>query len=265
MGRVDFDHALEHRIAGAAPEVTPPEREITVLRGFAAIVEQLAFQHGFLGSNVVRRDRWLAAAVGTAEAAVAAHPTWPQVVILGEMARRDPVWVWQPTVLIRARAGRPYLVEGDAVQPNLARMHVLLVDGLHGAWADVAGADTALYRGLMRRTYAVVASAEVVYHIKMSRGYRASWGLRLARSFISAFWWYGPFRREALPRLLTPARIYRARERRRRAAGAPMVELTPEQTRSSVSAALPVLCAREVALVRCRVRNRGPGRPRDAR
>ena len=58
----------------------------------------------------------------------------------------------------------------------------------------------------MRRTYAVVASAEAVYHIKMSRGYRASWGLRLARSFISAFWWYGPFRREALPRLLTPAR-----------------------------------------------------------
>jgi abequosyltransferase len=258
VGRVDFDHGLAHRLAGASPEVTPPGRDVTLVRGFAAIEEQLAFQLGFLGTNVVRRDRWLAAAADKADAA-AAHPTWPQLIVLSEMARRDPVWIWQPTVVVKARAGRPYLVEGDGRHPNLARMHVLLVDGLHRAWKEVAADDARLYRQLMRRTYAVAGSAEVVHHIKMSRGYRASWGLRLARSFISAFWWHRPFQRDALARLLTPGRLYRFRERRRLAVGAPMADLEPDDCRSSIEAdASKPLCAREVVLVRCHVTNDGP-------
>jgi glycosyltransferase involved in cell wall biosynthesis len=258
VGRVDFDFALAHRLAGVSPEVKPAGREVTLVRGFAAIEEQLAFQLGFLGTNVVRRDRWLAAAAEKADAAVAAHPNWPQLVILGEMARRDPTWIWQPTVLVRARAGQPYLVEGDGAQPNLARMHVLLVDGLHAVWKEVAAEDAVLYRGLMRRTYAVVGSAEVVHHIKMSHGYRAPWGLRLARSFISAFWWHRPFRRDAVLRLLTPGSIYRFRERRRVAAGPPMPILAPDDCRSSIAADLSdVLYAREVVLVGCRVTNDG--------
>lgn len=258
VGRIDVDHELRERIAGAAPEVRPDAQEVTVIRGFAEIEDQLAFQHGFLGSNVVRRDRWLAAAGACAARAVRDHPDWPQLIVFAEMARRDPVWVWQPTVVLKARAGRPYVVEGDLEQPNLARMHVLLVGGLHGAWREIAGEDRALYRRLMRRSYAVAGSAEVVHHIKLSKGHSARWGVRLARCFLAAFWWDARFRRRALPRLLTPAPVYARWHAWRSRARRPMPRLGAGEGAVGIVPELPAAwMARGLVDVPCGIRNAG--------
>ena len=136
------------RIAGAAPEVTPPEREITS--------SSCAGSRRSWSSSPSSMASWAATSCG----AIAGSPRpwarqrrpsppirpgrkssssarWRAVIPSGSGSRRSsfervpdgPTW-WRVTPSSR-----------------ISRMHVLLVDGLHGAWADVAGADTALYRG----------------------------------------------------------------------------------------------------------------------
>lgn len=256
--RADFDFTMQQRLPGEVPEAVPLERDLTVFSDFRTIVDRLAFVFGFLGSNVVRRELWLEVARERGDAALAAHVDWPQLIVLGEMARRNPTWVWLPTTFVQTRGGRSYLVEGEGELPNLARFHVVLVDGLRAAWRELAGDDRRLYRALIERTAAVTASRTVVHHIKLSSRHGRRWDVRLLGTFVRTFWWMPAFRREVLPLLLlTPAR-YRRRVTRR-AGVAPTPVLDADACRVRLTAALPAdWWAREMLQVPCRIRNDGP-------
>lgn len=259
LDRANFDFAMRERLEADPDRSRPGWRETTIVRSFDDIEAHLAFQHGYLGVNVVRRERWRAAAAAVGDRAVREHPDWPQLIVFAEMARRDPHWVWLPAVLVRSRAGRPYLVEGDGEAPNLLRMHVLLVDGLRDAWREIADGDRALYRRLMERSYDVAGSALVVHHLKLSPVHPPGWDRRVLVSFTRAFWFLPAFRRDALPTLLTPWRLYSRRARAGHAAAAPMEPLAPGQSRTTVTADLPARWrTREMLRIRCRVVNDGP-------
>ena len=199
FGKVNFSHDMGLRLAPDAPAFFPTATDTTVYTGFERVVGELAFQHAYLGTNVVRRPRWLAAAERAGSDVAHRHPDWPQLVIIAEMVRRDPAWVWLPDVLVRARAGRPYLVEQDGAEPNLARMHATLVDGLRDVWAEIAGRGTPLHRALLGKSYGVAASDDVVRNIKLQRGQTLGRDLTILRSFTRAFWRLPEFRRRCLP------------------------------------------------------------------
>lgn len=257
FGKVNFSHDMDLRLAPDAPAFFPTATDTTVYTGFERVVGELAFQHAYLGTNVVRRPRWLAAAERAGSDVAHRHPDWPQLVIIAEMVRRDPAWVWLPDVLVRARAGRPYLVEQDGAEPNLARMHATLVDGLRNVWAEIAGRGTPLHRALLGKSYGVAASDDVVRNIKLQRGQTLGRDLTILRSFTRAFWRLPEFRRRCLPLLLVPAVAGRAAGRagRRRR---PMTPLSPQEIATHVRATLPgVLRPRESAPVTCVVANHG--------
>ena len=235
VARTNFDHTMRRRVGADPPQTSPAWHETTVIRGFREIEDALAFQHGFLGTNIVQRELWLSAAADVAPAALKGHPTWPQLLVFAEMARRRPVWVWVPMVLVLVRSGRPYLVEGDGDRPNLARMHVVLVNGLRRAWSEIAADDDALRRALLERTLHVAASRNAVENIKLSYGHGLAWDLRLAWSFVRTFKDFVSFWREVAPLLFVPSPVYRAARARRwtrsraRMSGAPRA--TPSSSR----------------------------------
>lgn len=259
VARTNFDHEMHRRVGADPPETSPQWHETTVIRGFAEIENALAFQHGFLGTNVVQRRLWLEAAGDVAPRALERHPTWPQLLVFAEMARRRPVWVWLPTVLVLVRSGRPYLVEGDGEEPNFARMHVVLVDGLRRAWSEIAADDRVLRGALIERTLQVAGSRQAVENIKLSHAHGFAWDLRLAWTFLRAFSRYPRFWREVAPLLAVPSPVYRTARARRRARGGPMPVLATEECSVRLHAELPTRWwAREMPRIRCRLKNTGP-------
>jgi FkbM family methyltransferase len=257
LAKTNFNHDMTALLGQDTPAFSPSATEETVYQGFDAILHELAFQHGFLGTSVVRRSRWLTAARRVGADVVARHPDWPQLPVFAEMARRDPLWAWVPEVLVKARAGRPYLVDGDAVEANLAQMHVALVDGLRDVWPQIAGEGTPLHRALLLKSYRVAASPDVVRNIKLQRGQSLARDVLLLRAFVRAFWSLPEFRRRCLPLLLVPAAAGRARRRAGRA-GARMRPLGPQEIAAAVEATLPAtMRPRATATVRCVVTNRG--------
>ena len=225
--KLNFSHDLTARLGPDSPASFPAATELTVYTQFDAVVRELGFQHAFLGTNIVRREHWLAAAQSVGSDVALRHPDWPQLLVLAEMARRAPRWIWLPDVLVKARAGRPYLVEGDAGAPDLARMHATLVDGLRDVWPEIAGRDTALHRAMLRKSYAVAASDETVRNIKLQPGQTLARDLTLLCSFTRAFWCLPEFRRRCLPALLVPAPVGRL-ARRLRSRRASTARLAPD-------------------------------------
>jgi FkbM family methyltransferase len=257
LAKVNFSHDMSVLLGQDVAAFSPAASAETVYEGFDAIVYELAFQHAYLGTNVVRRSRWLSAAKRAGPDLVQRHPDWPQIVVLADMARRDPAWAWLPAVLVKARAGRPYLVADDAAEANLALVHVALVDGLRDVWPRVAGRGTPLHRALLRKSYRVAASPDVVRNIKLQRGQTLARDVALLRSFARAFGSLPEFRRHCLPLLLEPAAAGRAR-RRLRPPPPPMTPLEPHEIATAVSATLPAaMRPRATATVRCVVSNRG--------
>jgi hypothetical protein len=258
VARTNFDHTMQHRLQSDPPETAPASHRLTAIDGYSAILEQLAFQFGFLSVNIVQRELWLAAAAETGAQALARHPEWPHLPILAAIVRRRAQWVWLPTVLVLVRAGRSYLVEGQGEEPNLARVHVVLVGGLRRAWREVAAGDRELYRALMLRTLRVAASRHAVESIKLSRGHGLGWDARLAATMLRAFATLRPFWREIAPLLAIPAPAYRALRRQRRRKLTEMPVLEPADCSVELFAELPDRWwAREMPLLRCRLRNRG--------
>jgi abequosyltransferase len=259
LGRTNFDHTMQRRAQADPPEASPSWHETTVIRGFAEIVSELAFQFGFLSANVIKREPWLEVAREIAPEALRRHPNWPQLPIFAELARRSPTWVWLPTVLVLVRGGRPYLVDGEGESPNFARVHVLLIDGLRRAWREIAGGDAVLRRALMARTLHVAASRDVVENIKLTPNQGLRWDLRLAWSCLLSFATLKSFWRDVAPILAIPAPVYRALQRAIRRRLGTMPVLMPEQCSIQLSAECPAQWwAREMPMIRCRVRNTGP-------
>jgi abequosyltransferase len=258
MARTNFDHAMERRVQSDPPETAPAQHVVTVIEGYSAIVEQLAFQFGFLSVNVVQRELWLAAAAEMAEDALVSHPEWPHLPVFAAIVRRRPRWVWLPTVLVLVRAGRSYLVESHGEEPNLARVHIVLVDGLRRAWREVAADNRALYRALMLRTLRVAANAHAVESIKLSRGHGLAWDARLAWTLLRAFAALRPFWHEVAPLLAAPAPLYQTLRRRRKRHLGEMPALSPGDCRIELLVEAPEhWWAREMPLIRCRLRNLG--------
>ena len=257
VAKANFSHDMSAQLESDIPEFYPDHSELTHLTGFAETLGETAFLHAFMGTNIVRRDRFLDAADRKGREAIRRHPTWPHLIILADMLRHHPSWVWLPYVLIKARAGRPYLVEQDGTSPNLARMHSLLARSLRDAWAEIAGSDVRLFTTLIRKSYAVVGSPSVVRNLKAADGQTLGRDIELLASFTRAFWTLPEFRRTCFPLLLVPGALWRARSLRRQRR-AQMPRLDPGEICTVVHSSAPSTATpRTSMVVRSILTNRG--------
>lgn len=231
----------------------PDPLDRRLIEGYDAIVGELAFQYAFLSTNVVRCDRWSAAARRVGPDVVDRHPDWPQLLVLADMAREDPAWAWLPEVFVAARSGQWYLTEGDGPQPDLARFHAVLADGLRRAWAEVARERPALRARLLDKSQACVAAVESVRLIKLDPDQTPARDARMLWSLGRAFWRVPAFRRTCVPLLLTPSAVVRRRVARR-PSGTPAPD--PVATRLDVTG-VTATRTNELMRVGCAITNRG--------
>jgi abequosyltransferase len=224
--------------------------------GVDEVIENVGLLWGYTSAIVVRRRRWLDAAAEVGERALT-HPTWPQVRILGEVARRDPAWVYAPHVVVRNRTSASWMYERDAGSHDPTRMHIDLIDGIDAVLGDLVGKGTRLHRELMTRMYWAAASGRVVGQIKRFQGAAGRGEVELARSLLSAFWWLPAFWTGAAPQLLVPGAVAARLAHREARRGGPG-PLPAAACRTRVDARLPaVFPTRHELDLRCTLHNAG--------
>ena len=224
----------------------------TVFDGFETIVHELAFQHAYLSTNVVRRSAGSPRCGAPAPTSSSAIPTGRTSSSSREMARRDPTWVWLPDVLVKARAGRPYLVARGTTptRSNLARVHAALVDGLR---RRLARRSPAPGRRCIARCCARATRSPRTTRSSATSSSSAGQTLRATSCCCAA----SParsgscrsFAAARLPVLLVPAAAGRLRPSRA-PRGAPMTRLAPRQIATDVRATLPASLDRARAMTR---------------
>jgi abequosyltransferase len=225
--------------------------------GIDDVIDHVLLLWGYTSTNVVHRQRWLDA-VGEVGERARTEEIWPQIRLMGEMARHHPSWVFAPHVVVRNRTSSGFMRNRGRRPGDDAKMHTDLVAGMDAVLNDLVGVGTPRRRELMTRMYRLAASGQVVRQIKQAPG--ADWRSEpgLARAFVKAFWRMPVFWRDAAPRLLVPGAIERrlaARRTRPRAGPGP---LDPAICRVEVEAALPgVFASRHGLDVSCSVRNIG--------
>jgi glycosyltransferase involved in cell wall biosynthesis len=257
MAKANFTADMATRGELDVPAFFPTSREPTLYHGFDQILSELTFQQCFLSSTVDRRDRWAAAVRDVRDRALA-HRHFPQIYVFGEMVRREPAWAWLPDMIVKARAGTPYLVEHHRRGPDLARMHAELLSGIDAVIGELAGRGTAVHRAVMERAYEVLASPRIVRIIKERPNHRISGDALMLVTFVRALWWHPGFRRDCLPLLLAPGAALRAWDRRRSSAEAQSPPIPRQAASTRVSAEVPAVMLRGwMEHLPCTVENQG--------
>ena len=255
----NFDAQLCRRGERDGTADRPPRLRTHEYRGFAEVIDNVGLTWGYISTNVVRRERWLRA-VAAVRDQLPAHPTWAHLRVMGEMARRDPVWTYAPHVIVRNRTSSGWMYELGERPRDHARMHVALVDGMDRVLREMLpdrGTES-LRSELMRRMYEMAASGRIVRQIKRGAGTAPRSEVALAASIARAYWRRPAFWSDALPALLVPAVVERRCARRRAGAAAGPPPLAPEACATALEADLPATFPTRHALdLRATVRNRG--------
>ena len=86
-----------------------------------------------LGAHVVHRERFLTVARDGLDDALA-HPLLPQLHLFGRLVLRDPLWVWYPTALIKARSHSSDILTPGEAGDDLGSIHAHIVQSLDEVW-----------------------------------------------------------------------------------------------------------------------------------
>lgn len=249
------DLALRVEYEGAGHYARP--LETTHYQREDDVIDHALLLWGYISANVVHRERWLEAAAAVGDQA-SADEIWPQIRLMGEMARRHPSWVYSPHVVVRNRTAAGYMYDRGRRPGDHAKMHTDLVNGMHAVLDDLVGAHTPGRREIMTRMYWLAASGAIVRQIKRVPGSDWRSELALARAFAGAFWRMPVFWRDAAPWLLVPAPVERRLAARRRRPRAGPKPLEPAACSVRVDAVLPATFASRHGLdVPCSVHNAG--------
>jgi len=258
--RANFAWDMSDRIEQDAPELFPLVNETTVYRGADAVQANLGLSWAYMGCHILRRDRLTEVLAQEGEAALA-HTDWPQVYLLGCLARLHPMWVWYPLSLVKARSHNSYFTGASDERKDLARFHTDIVKGLCNVWRDLVEPGSPVHGELTFRTYRLMATPQAIRAIKGREGHdlRADW--MLVRVFAPRFARLRDFWLHSAPALAVPGLLQRAVERIRARAIGPSRPLPLDATRTTVTARVPPsMPARRMVAVPSETCNEGDAR-----
>jgi hypothetical protein len=250
--------APELRTIQPARALFPLEQRETVYQGFDAVVDGVGNAWCGLSWNVLAREP-LARLAATDADRLAAHPSWPQVLLFAALAAERPCWAWCPDgMVVRRRQADAFLFEGAEVA-TIDRS-AELVDGLSAAWADVLGGRGPRWRRRMGALRAFWGRPEDALAAKLYDRPSLVSQLRLAVGWTRAFGRTPGFVKDLLPALLLPGRAVRALHHYKRGVLGRRTLPVAGRDRVDLTASLPDrLQAGAVGHVRVTVANRTTG------
>lgn len=181
-----------------------PSLEPALYEDAGRILAELGLLHDFISTQIVHRERWLRAVERIGPEGVASGRDFPHLPILIAMVQGDPRWRWVPEPFVLHRMGEETI---GTFATNLGEHALLCINQRAEIWAPRFGTRTALYRGLMRRSWALQATALSIVHYKDAPGHSARVTLRLLRELTSRFWFVREYWLTTLPVVLTPVPV----------------------------------------------------------
>ena len=249
---------MTERLEPDRPGFYPEPARTTVLRGSGEVLGNVGHAFAYLGAHVLHRERFLSAAREGLDDALA-HPLWPQIHLFGQVALRDPLWVWYPTALIKARSHSSYIMKTGEAGDDLGSIHAHVVTSLGEVWGDLIPPGLgSIHRALLRRALLVWAAPDVIAIIKSRPEQSLATDVRMLVAFTRRFWQLPEFWRGSFGALLVPYPLARLVARVRRSLLPRSEPLSPQGMRTRVVAhvddRLPV---RSMLRVRAKVTNTG--------
>lgn len=161
-----------------------------------------AFLQDYISAQVVRRDRFLAAAAALGARALRRARNFPHIYILAHMVRTDPIWLWHPEAVVRKTLGTSS-VDRDG-EHRFDRYQIMVMRQRSKAWADLFGRGTPLWRSLMYRAYLYGADARSLRYYKSRPNHTLTGDALLLLAFTREFYWLRRFWSRSMPALLVP-------------------------------------------------------------
>ena len=202
-----YDQKLLGRLAGAASadaRYFPPRWwEAERFGERRQIAEALGVVFAYLGSQVVRRDAWLAA-LATVQRRGGPHSRpFPHIEVFSRMLDADGGWAWIPNQVVMKRSDNdswtPRVFDG-----NSARYWIEILNQLQGLYRDLSGGDADVCRHLMTRWQRNVA---LPGHLLAYRhAYGSTWRgwAEMVYGYTRALWRSPEYWLWSLPVLLVP-------------------------------------------------------------
>lgn len=256
--RDNFSHDMTERLEPDRPGFYPEPSRTMRLSGTSEVLGNVGHAFAYLGVHILHRERFLATAHEGLPRALE-HPLWPQIYLFGRLVLHDPLWVWYPTPLIKARSHRSYIHETGEAGQDLGSIHAHVVTSLGQVWADVIPAElVAVHRALLRRALLVWAAPEAIAIIKSRPEHSLTADARMLVAFTRRFWRLPEFWRDSFPPLLVPypaTRLMATVKQKRLPRSEP---LSPGGMRTRIVADVDeLLPVRSMLRVRARVTNAG--------
>jgi len=250
VNQLVLDRVLREPPAEQPTPILPPLHDVTLLLDLDDVVARLGIIMSGVSSQIVRRDRWIAAGAGLRSRAGHAGMWFAHLAIPLRMVATGGGWLWCPEKLVAVRSGNV-----DPILRGRPRLQGELLAHLDGEWREAVGARGRGRREILARYRRGLEALGTFDQIRrdVERGPRDSaW---LLWTFARAFWRSPGFWLRDAPRLTrSPRRARPPRPPSGRALGA----LASGAGRVEVSAALaPPVRRADMLELRCRVRNRG--------
>jgi len=109
---------------------------------------------GYVSGQVYHRGLWLAAAAALGPARIDAAGYFPYMLLLGEMLKQQPRWLWLPEPCVENRLGN------DSVTPdlnwNILRYQCNVLHDISAVWAATLGPHSLAFRALLQDNSASV-------------------------------------------------------------------------------------------------------------
>jgi len=198
---VVYDVRSPEQVSAVTRPILPPagqELYVTPEETFS----RLGLLFDFLSTQIVHRERWLAAVKSIGSGGIEAGLVFPLIPIMVEMVRRAPRWRFYPKEAVRHRVGTSNLDPPKGSEFD--RYQTMLMGDRARVWAQLFGRRSELYRILMNQAFVIQANPYGLAHYKLQPGHTTAGDLRLLVAMTRWFWFLPQFWIRSLPVLLVP-------------------------------------------------------------
>jgi abequosyltransferase len=163
---------------------------------------------GYFSGQVYRRTLWQEAADTVGPKRLEAAGYFPYVLMIGEILKRHPRWMWLPEPLVENRLGND--VATSELNRNIVVYQYKVLKDMTAVWASLLGTRSPVYRELLRDNFMTVwhwraiCSAKAVSHCSWADEVRALIEFTRRLYFLPVFWL------TSFPILLIPHGVFRA-------------------------------------------------------
>ena len=204
LNRRNIDDGHPDEVLLDDPRVLPPAGR-TSYTDAQEIFAELAMLQDYISTQVVRRDRWVAAVADLGPRGIAAGRNFPHLPILGSVIRRNPRWRWVAEPVVRHRIGLTSVA--DTFDGGLAEYTMIVTSDRARIWRAMFGGRSALYRSAMGSIWLVQAHPAMLAHLKQLPGQTVSLDFRLLVCLIRCYWFLPAFWALSMPILVLPHRL----------------------------------------------------------